>query len=199
MLQVESSEAPVPFVPPRLVNLKLHGIAECISEFINLIDMSSPLHNVIFHFHYPYDQNVPALIGAVKKILAVYYECGGLCHPRKANRITISSSSTGNLDPLVFAVQSHSGPASTPRPILELQFGRTDEVSETILPLFPLNDVQEFTAEGLELSSNGYYTVLREMKNLLHLRLSKLQVGPVLDAFRSCEQGVSKAATEPSR
>ena len=42
----------VPVVLPRLVDLKLHGTDEAIEEFIDIISMSSPLHNVTIDFEY---------------------------------------------------------------------------------------------------------------------------------------------------
>jgi len=99
MPRVDSSEAPVPITLPRLADLKLRGTAECFLGLVNLIGTSSPLHNVAFHFCYPRDQNVPALVDVVKKILAAYYECEGLDRPRKADHLTVESRPGGITTP----------------------------------------------------------------------------------------------------
>ena len=195
--QAESPEAPVPCVLPRLADLKLHSTPGRILGLINLIGMSSPLHNVVLHFRYPRDPTVPALVDAVKKILAAYYECKGLDHSRKADCLTVELRSRGLCDPLTFVARSHSPPTSNPQPILKLQFSDSDKLSE-LLSLFPLDDVQEFTADGLKFSSDEYCTVLQRMKGLLHLSLTELDFRPVLEVINSYDPGASKRGTGTS-
>ncbi|KAF9647224.1 hypothetical protein BDM02DRAFT_3261806 [Thelephora ganbajun] len=130
MLQLDSSETPVPFVLSQLVDLKL-----CV------------------------------VVNAVKKILVAYYECKGLDYTRKADYLAVSSR-VDRRHPLVFVAQSRSAPTPTSQSTLELGFSRTDELFE-LLPLFPLDNVQDFTAEGLNLSSDEYYTMLQMTENLL--------------------------------
>ena len=115
-----------PFTLPRLVGLRLHGVEAAISGFIDLIGMSSPLHDVVVHFIRGPGSPVPALVGTVKKILDGYYECWGLNYTRKVNNFTISYSLDG--DHLVFNAQSRS---SNPRSNLELQInGIYEQVGE---------------------------------------------------------------------
>lgn len=179
MPEVGSPEVPVPFTLPQLADFKLRGTAGCILGLVNLIGTSSPLHNVAFHFHYHRNQNVPALVDAVKKILTAYYECEGLDHPRQAYHLIVSEGGQGSL---FFVARSRSAPVSTPQPTLELQFSKTSELLK-IFPLFPLKDTQELTIEGMSLSSNEYYTMLRKVKSVSRLHLSKLDIVPVLKAL----------------
>ena len=48
---IESPDAPVPFPLPQLVNLRLYATETAIARLIDLVRMSSPLHNVTIHFH----------------------------------------------------------------------------------------------------------------------------------------------------
>lgn len=192
MPQVESPKLLVPFTLPQLADLKLRGTAESILGLVNLIGTSSPLHNVAFHFCYHPGQNVPALVDAVKKILTSYYECEGLDHPRKADHLIVSGEDQGSL---FFVARSRSASASIPQPTLELQFSRATELLK-IFSLFPLKDTREFTIEGVTLSSKGYYTMLRKVRGVSRLHLSKLDIGPVLEALDPCNRGASKGAIE---
>ena len=73
--RVGSPEILVSITLPQLVDLRLCGMAQCISGFVNTIDMSSPLYNVILYFHHrPGDLQVPTLVNAVKEILAAVRE-----------------------------------------------------------------------------------------------------------------------------
>jgi len=191
MPQVESADAPVPSTLSQLTDLELGGTVESILGLVNLIGTSSPLLNVAFHFSYHRNQNVPVLVDAVKKILAAYYECEGLDHPRKANNLIVSE----DRGTLYFVARSRSAPASTPQPTLELQFSRANELLK-IFPLFPLKDTRELTLEGVTLSSNEYYTMLRKVKGVSRLHLSKLDIGPVLEALDPRNRGASKGATQ---
>jgi len=192
MPQVESPGALVPFTLPQLADLELRGTAESILGLVNLIGTSSPLQNVSFHFCSNRDQNIPGFVDAVKKILAAYYECEGLDHPRKANRLIVSEDDGG---PLYFVARSCSAPTSTPQPTLELQFSRASELLR-IFPLFPLKDVREFTIEGVALSSKGYDTILRKVKGVSQLHLSKLDIAPVLEALDPRNRGALTGAAE---
>ena len=196
--QLVSTDAPVPFTLLQLVDLKLCGVAGCILKLINLISLSLPLHNIVLHFRYPHNQNAQALVKSVKKILVAYYKCEGLDNPRKADHFTISSSDVPKYGPLTFVARSRSGPASTPQSMLELRFDRAGELPK-IFPLFPLNDTQEFTIEGMALSSNQYLAMLRKVKGISHLHLSTLDIRPVLAALNPRNLGVSKGAPRLSR
>ena len=157
--------------------------------------MSSPLYNVVLHFHRPHDPNAPTILNAVKEILAVYYECEGLDYPCKVNSLAISSRPQGYYNSLSFIVRSPSAPVSTPQSNLKLKFKGKNELFK-LFSLLPLDGVQDFTAKELELSSGGYYRLFRRMKNLPRLQLVALDIGPALEAMRSRNQGVSNGATE---
>lgn len=196
--RVGSPEVLVPVILPQLVDLRLHGTAQCISGFVNVIDMSSPLYNVVLHFDRPCDLHVPTFVNAVKEILAAYYECEGLDYPRKANSLTISSRPGGCYGPPSFVARSPPTPVSTPQSNLELEFEREfdgDEVFE-LLSLFPLNNVQELFVNGLDLASMDYRMLLRRMEGLTHLKLRALDIAPILEEMNSCDQGSSEEATE---
>ena len=188
--QIESTELPVPFTLPRLVDLKLFGTVGCIFKLVNLIDTSPPPRSILLCFCYPHDQNVPALIDAVKKILAAYYECEGLDDPRKVDYLSISGADQG---PLIFFTQSRS----PPQPTLELQFSRADDLWN-IFPLFPSKDTREFAIGGVDLDSDEYYTMFRKMKGVLRLHVLELNIGPVLEALNPYDEGASKGATRIS-
>ena len=192
--QAESREAPVPLVLPQLADLSLCSTSSCILGIINLIDMSSPLHNVVLHFHYPSNHDIPVLVSATKEILAAYYECEGLGHPRKANYLSVVLPRRIDQDHLVITARSCSAPTPSPQPTLELRFDRTDHPLD-VLQLFPLIDTQEFIAEGLDLSPTGYHTILQKMGGVSRLELSRLKIGPVLAALKPSNWGTSKRAT----
>lgn len=131
-------------VLPRLVDLKLHGTDEAIEQFIDLIGMSSPLHNITIDFEYK-DSSLAARVNITKKFLTIYYGCERLEHLRKATNPTISST----LSHSGLIIGAKSRPTS-PHPIynLELQFRRiTPVVVGRIIPLFPLNHVCEYSVE----------------------------------------------------
>ena len=193
--QVESAEAPVPFALPQLVVLRLHGTPGYLLRLTNLIGTSSPLHNLALNFKYTHGQDITALVDVTKKILSAYYECEGLDHPRNANYLSVAGAQWG---PLYFAARSRSTPVSSPRPPLELQFCRTDELMN-ILPLFPLKDTREFSIGGLVLSSTEHHRMLQLVKGISQLQLSRLDIGPVLEALDPRNRGASKGTTEISR
>jgi len=184
--QVKPSGPSVPVFLPRLVDLRLYGPEAVITGFIGLVSMSSPLHNVTIHFESTPTSSIPALAGTVKKILTPYYKCQGLEYPRKVNNLTISKFGGRSL---VFNVGSHSTPASRPTANLELQFNKVDNVlAQKICLLFPLDDVFEFALVGLDLPRSGCRKILQKMDGLSHLRLSGLDIGPVLGTLNfDCE------------
>jgi hypothetical protein len=183
----ESPESPIPFDLPQLVDLRLRGMAASLLGLLRHMGMSPPLYNIVLHLHCPRDPNVPALINAVSEILAIYYGSEGLGYPRKADYLTILSRPAGG--------RSHPAPASAPQSILKVGFTRTDELLE-ILPLFPLNDVQEFATDGLSLPSEKYHAIFQKVGNIPRLRLSALDIGPALKALDSCIRGVSRRDPE---
>jgi len=186
---VDSPEAPVPIALPRLVDLKLCGMAECVLGLINVIGMPSPLRNVELRFRDPRHPEAPAIINAVKKILAAYYEFERPDYPRKVNHLRIVSWPRVDYDPLCFIAQSRPSPTSTPQSVLKLEVNGTDELLE-LLNLLPLNDIQEFVADGLNFPSNKYRMLLQRMKDLPRLQLAALDITPVMEAMRFCGQGM---------
>ena len=128
--------APVPFVLPRLVDLRLYGATETISGFIDFIGMSSPLHDVVVHFDYAPGLPIPALSRSLEKIIVAYYDYRGPNYARKIDTLTISSLSCNRH--LAFSTSSRSPQTSN----LELQFPwmgghRCEEVLEGTFGLFP--------------------------------------------------------------
>ena len=196
MPQVEPSEPPAPVVLPQLVDLRLCGTEAMISGFMDLLSMSSPLHSVIIDFRSATTMTVSALTNVVKKILPSYYEQQGLDYPRTADHLTISDSRKKSL---VFDAGSRSTSVSHPASNLKLQFSGVDKslVGEIWL-LFPLDRVLEFTAIGLRLARVKYREILEKMEGLLHLRLNKMDPGPVMGALGFGDQieGVHKVAAE---
>ena len=189
------SNPPASFILPRLVHLRLYGAVATISGFIDLLGMSSPLHNVVIRFVFPLLSSLSALAATVKKILAAYCSGQGLNHPRKINHLTVAQNS--NEDLLVFDALSRSAPESN----LRLQFHRTgapkgDAVVKETFTFFPLNDVREFSVEGPAICADRYHGLFQEMKDLCYLQLSKQDILPVLWALSPDDQGPSKAVTK---
>jgi len=182
MPQVEPLESLIPVALPRLVDLQLYGSDAIVVGFVNLIGMSSPLRNVIISFDSTHTTGGSTLPTAVKQILKSYYECRALDHNRKAEHLTISSAPGENT--LVFNAGSHPTPPSYRTYNLELRFDKVDDVLvEEICLLFPLDNIDGFTAIGLCLPSDRYHGMFRKMEGLLYLRLDNLDVEPVLDAL----------------
>lgn len=192
--RIEPTDAPVPFTLPQLVDLKLRGVAGSILRLIRLIGLSLPLHTIVLHFRHPRNPNVRVLVKTVKKILAAYYKCEGLDRPRKTSYFTVGSIPGLDYVPgVAFVARSHSAHPSIPEPVLQLQFDREDELLN-IFPLFPLKDTQEFTIKGLALSSKTYRMMFRKMKGVLHLVLTTLDIGPVLEVLKPRDPGASKGS-----
>jgi len=178
---------PVSFTLPRLVNLRLYGTKGAIIGLIDLIGMSSPLHDVVIHVDYTPDFTVPALAGTMEKIVVPYYNCKGVNYHRKIDSLTISS----RMDELylTFDAKSHSTPTSN----LEVQFlwvGQLGcrKVVDAIFDLLPSNDVQELTVEGFPITRR----MLQKMNKLSHLRLcnqGRQGIRETLDALSICNQG----------
>ena len=178
---VEPSGPSVPVAPPRLVDLRLYGTEVMISGIMGLVGMTSPLYNVIIHFESTSSSSISNLTNTVKEIIASYYECQGPDHPRRANHLAISNSEGRYL---TFNVGSRSTSKSHPASNLELRFDGVDNMlAERICLLFPLGDILEFTAAGLDLTRSRYRRILQMMRSLEHLRLDHLDIGPVLGAL----------------
>jgi len=179
---VEKSGAPAPVVLPRLINLSLYGSSTSITAFMDLVNMSSPLHNVIVCFR-PISGPIKAFVSTAKKLLMSYYGCEGLEHPRRVNCLTISLDSSA--DELIVDARSRSTTASHPIYHLRLQFHQSGYgLAQKIIPLVPLKRVREFTAERLFLLfADDWRKALRRMKGLIHLRLDSTDIEPVLDAL----------------
>jgi len=198
MPQIEPSEPFIPVVLPRLVDLRLHGTEAIIAGCMDIVSMSSPLHNVFIDFESTSTTTVPALANTVKKILASYYECQELDYPRMADHLTVSLDSKQKS--LVFNAVSRSTSASHPSSNLELRFSGTDKtLAGEICLLFPLDHVVEFAAIGLRLLRARYCEIFRKMEALLHLRLDKMDPGLVMGALSvddQTERVYNKAAAE---
>ena len=184
---IKPSEALIPVVLPGLVDLQLYGTEAVIAGFADLLSTSSPLHGVIIDFKSDFTTTVLALANAVERILTLYYGRQGLDYPHMADHLTISSDSGQRS--LRFNTMSRSTSASHPTSNLELQFGGADDMLvEKICLLFPLDRVVGFTAIGLSLLRDRYHEIFKKMEALLHLRLDKMDPGPVMDALGFCDR-----------
>ena len=192
----------VPFTLPRLVTLRLFGFWSAISDFIDLIGLSSPLHDVVIHFCRDPTSTVPSLTETAKKIIVGYYECRGLNYPRKVNCFTISYNLDGEQDDLILKARSHSAPTPNPSSNLELQFdGMSEHGGEVIVkkafPLFPLGDVREFVGKGPPIYARQHnLQMFREMIHLSHLRLERQNIFPALLALSPGNLDSFKTATK---
>ena len=193
---LERSSSPlVPLILPRLAILRLYGSEAAILGLVDLINMSSPLHNVVIGFKQSPKPTVADLAGAVQKILVAYYECQGLKFPREIHHFTILYDP--EVECLVFRARSRPGLTPDLSSSLKLQFQDTDElvgdavVKETF-PLFPLNSVRKFTVEGPDIYGNRYRGMLQKMKDLSYLQLNKQDISLVLQALHPGDQNSSR-------
>ena len=190
----DKSGTPVPVLLPQLVDLRLYGTEAAIAGFIDFVNMSSPLRNVVIGFQYSYSL-LPALTKTIKKVLRAYYECQGLEYPRKANDLTVSSSLLEN--DLSFDAASPSAPAPRPTSNLQLQFvGMVPAFAGEIVSLFPLKHVHKFAVVRTDLGTEGYRKILQKMKGLSLLRLDGVYFGPVFDALTPNDGGVYRELAE---
>ena len=187
----ENSGELVPVLLPCLVDLRFCGGDEVIEGFIDLVSMSSPLHNVIIDFQPNHGPVVAAHVNTAKKLLTVYYGCKELEHPRKATHLIASSCMSGS--ELKVDAKSHSASASDPIYNLRLQFhGVGTALAQKIIPLFPLKHVREYDISQLDLSTDDCRRTLRRMDGLLCLRLGNMDTGPVLNALDLIDEGVHR-------
>ena len=190
---VENSRGLVPVVLPHLVDLRLYGTDEVIDGFIDLVSMSSPLHNVIIDFERNGAPGVVAHENTAKKILTVYYGCKELEYPRKATHLTISSPPPCHL---IIGAKSHSTSAYRPIYNLELRFhGMRGALVQEIIPFFPLKHVRKYATERFDPPADDWRGTLRRMKNLLHLRLDNMDIVSVLIALDLINEGVHGEVT----
>ena len=188
MPRVDPPGAPAPPALSWLVDLTLCGTAGRISGFLNLIDMSSPLYNVVLRSRAIPNQTFATLVDAMRKPLAAYYRCGKQDRPRNAGHLMVESRRWGERVSLIIdykSAKSSSALASAPLPTLRLElqeFWAKDDYSQ-LFYLFPLKSVQTFTADGLFFSSKQYCMVLQKMDCLLHLHLAELDFEQVLPAM----------------
>ena len=185
----------VPLVLRRLAILRLHGTGAAILKFMDLIDMSSPLHDVVIRFHRDFHPHA----ATVAKIFAAYYECQGLNYPRKFNHLTISYSSEKEY--LIFNARSRSAPTSSLKSNLRFQFNGMsryagDRMIKETFPLFPLNDIREFAAEGSVICGDLYNEMFPKMKNVSHLRLENRDLFPALQALSTGNTGSFRMSTK---
>ena len=196
MPQVDPSEPPAPVILPQLVDLRLYGNAAIIAGFMVLLDMSSPLHNVVIDLE-PTSTTTSGLTNAVKKILVLYYECQGLDFPRTADHLTVPSRPQKKT--LVFNVESRPTSASDPTYSFELRLGGVDDtLGREICPLFPLDHVREFSVTGLSFSRSEWRGMFEKMEGLVHLQLDKVNLGPAMGALGSGDElkGVYKESAD---
>ena len=182
MPPVEGSRPPVQVILPRLVDLRLHGMEAVVVEFLGLVSMSSPLHNVIILLDYVYTPRISALAKTAETILVPYYKCQGLEYPRDVDHLAISRFVGRSLE---FSAGGRSTPAPhlTPSLTLKFQFWIREALVPRVIRRFPLKGVREFTAMELDLSVDNWRGIFREMSGLLDLRLNSLSIEPVLDAL----------------
>jgi hypothetical protein len=64
---------------------------------------------------------------------------------------------------------------------------------EQAFPHFPLNDVREFAIEGLELSTDECRGMFQKIKDLSRLRVTNLDIKPLLEALDIGYQGTSES------
>ena len=162
----------VPFVLPQLVDLRLYGKEAAVLRFIDLIGMSSPLQNVIICFDENFNSTIPDLIDTMKKILLAYYGCQRSNYPRRANRLAISYNI--GMEYLAFDARSYRTATSNLKSNLRLQFdgigtsAGVDMVKEGI-PLFPLDDIREFAADGFASYGDWYSGVFERIRSRSYL------------------------------
>ncbi|KAF9647225.1 hypothetical protein BDM02DRAFT_3188147 [Thelephora ganbajun] len=179
---VKQSGALAPVVLSQLVNLNLHGTNATVAGVMDLVSMSSPLHNVILSFQHDHTTSATVLVNTTKKLLTAYYGCKELEHPRKVHCLNISSSPLQ--DDLVIEAESRFVSSSHPIYNLKLQHDRIGvPLTQKIIPLFPLKRVRELTARMLDPTADNWCGTLRKMKGLSHLRLDSLDIEPVLSAL----------------
>jgi len=189
----------VPLVLPRSVNLRLHGTKTAILGFVDLIDISSSLLGVTLCFSNKDFFSVRPLVNTMKQILVTYYKRQRPNHPRKVSRIKISYNSEKRR--LVFNSRSHSTHTSNHKSNLTFKFYGIGEQTgimtvEEVFPLFPLDDVQEFTAKGWSAEEEYWYRgMFQKMKDLSHLRLEKVYAPSVLTALSPHNRSTSKIVT----
>ena len=196
MPRASPTEAPVSFVPSRLVDLTLCGTVECISGFLNHTDMSSPPYNIVLRFSHPLGQPVTALVDAMRKPLTAYSACAEQDRPRNAGHLTVGSRGRGERIPLVFdykSAKSPSAPASAPLPTLRLEFREIDD-RVRLFDLVPVEALQTFTADRLFVSSERHCALPQKKTHLLHLHLVALDIVQVLPAMDCLDPGASTIA-----
>ena len=185
---VEGSGSPVPIVLSDLVYLRLCGTGSAIAGFVDLVSMSSPLHDVVIHFQRESSSGwCEAPTDVAGNFLTAYYGCEGLDHSRKANHLIVPVSPSRWEHCLVIA-ESRSAPAS--HPTYNLKLIMENACTDDIIHLFPLKDVCEYATEGSEFYTHYWRKILEKMEDLLYLRLDTMDVEPVLDAFDLCDGGV---------
>jgi len=166
---VEKSEAPAPVVLPQLVDLSLCGLSTSVAGFMGqVINMTSPLHNVAIRFRSTSIPAVADLVSTTKKLLTAYYRHEGLGHPREVNHLAVASTSS-------------SMPGLAP---LLLPFSLWHVSTSSLL-----------SAERLDLVADDLCETLRKMKGLVHLQLGSTGIGPVLDALDSDDICMYREAT----
>ena len=197
MPQVEPSQPLVPVILPRLVDLRLYGTAVIVAGFADLVDASSPLHNVVVDLESASTRGTLPPINAIKKILVLSYGCQELDYPRMAHHLTISSNS--DKKSLVFNTKSLSTSAPYPASNFELRLNSVgSELAGEICLLFPLDHVREFATICVPLSKGNCRGIFKKMEDLLHLRIDNVELGPVMGALCVGDQleGVHKEAEE---
>jgi hypothetical protein len=191
----QSASLPVHFALPRLATLRLYGEEAAILGLLDLIGMSSPLHNVVVRFSRPSHPNPSALARTVEKILVSYYAFQEPNHSRKTSHITISCNPEKRH--ITFSTRSRRLPTSNIRSDLKFRFNVICEQDMNALvmemfPLFPLDDVRGFALEGSVISGEVCTEMFRKMQNLVHLRLDDLDLWLALEALSPSDGGMLK-------
>jgi hypothetical protein len=190
--------SPVSFTLPQLTSLGLYGTDVAVVEFLEFIGMSSPLHDVVLRFSRPPFFAPPDLVDTVKRVLAAYYECPGLNHPRKVNHLTISHNSDKHR--ITLNTRSHLAAPANLRSNLKLQLnGISAPVAamKKAFPLFPLNDVRGLALEGSVFYEDECCWMFREIENLSYLRLDDLDLWSALNGLTSGDRGMYQPAAKP--
>ena len=200
-LDLNHGAIPIPDVPgtlplvvlPRLVDLRLHGTNESILGLIDLIGMSSPLHNVAINFCHTPNFTAPDLARTMEKILVAYYNRQELGHPRDVHHLAISYQPDRSL--LTYDARSPSTPTSNLEVRFKLKGGFVlGNAAEKAFAFFPSANIREFTLGGFSLTRE----MVLKMGNLVHLRLSHQRdhaLWDALDALSAEGQGVSTEST----
>ena len=184
---VEGSGPLVPIILPRLIDLRLCGMGAAIAGFMDLIS-TSPLHNVAPYIKRIHVPTVPGLPSSVKQILTTYYGCHGLEHPRKVDHLAVSLK-------YVMVIGASSSPTVACHPTYNIRIQTVETINTLateIVALFSFDHTRTFAATELDLVEDDWNAMLQNMKDLSHLQLDRLDIGPVMDALGLDNRGARR-------